>query len=298
MVYQLDKNLPLPRNISNIVTEEIQGCFTSLETLDTHEAVHDIRKRFKKLRAMARLVRDEMGEENYKEINIFFRDLGREISDLRDLTAHIETLNILEERYGKYLYVKFFNSLRSQLEKERSKMLEEFNSRNFFSDYLPAKLKTAQNNLVKWPVNSNDIQVILPGIRRVYERGQKALACAYEDQAMEKFHEWRKRVKYLWYQTLLLQETWPKFFSTLEAEIHLLADYLGDDHDLMVFQKKINSEDIYLKAPQHSELMNAIIESYSKWLRIQAKTKGELIYAESPDDFTKRIKSYTEANWN
>ncbi|WP_108172100.1 CHAD domain-containing protein [Christiangramia gaetbulicola] len=298
MTYQFDKSLPLKKNISAIAAEEIEGCFISLDTLNIHEAIHDIRKRFKKLRALARLVRDEMGEENYKEINIYFRDLGREISDLRDLTAHIETLNVLRERYGNHLYVNFFNPIITQLEKERDKMENEFRSQNFFSEYLPEKLKHAQEDLIKWPVNSNDIQVILPSIQRVYERGQKALNNSYENPTTENFHEWRKRVKYLWYQTLLLQETWPQFFETMEAEIHLLADYLGNDHDLMVLQKKLNSEDIKLKDPQHLELMQAIIERYSQFLRSEAKTKGQLIYAESSEDFTKRIGSYTQINWN
>ncbi|QYA27053.1 CHAD domain-containing protein [Gramella sp. MT6] len=294
----MNRELSLPKNISVIAAEELEGCFISLETLNIHEAVHDIRKRLKKLRALARLVRDEMGEENYKEINIYFRDLGREISDFRDLTAHIETLNVLEERYGSYLYVNFFNPIITQLDKERDHMEKELRAKNFFSEYLPEKLKYAQDDLVKWPVNSNEIQVILPGIQRVYKRGQKGLNKSYKDPKTENFHEWRKRVKYLWYQTLLLQETWPQFFETLEAEIHQLADYLGNDHDLMVLKKKLNSEDIKLKDPQHLELMNAIIERYSNILRTEAKTKGELIYVETPEEFTKRIGSYTEINWN
>ncbi len=298
MTYQFDKSLPLKKNISTIAEEEIEGCFISLNTLNIHEAIHDIRKRFKKLRALARLVRDEMGEENYKQINIYFRDLGREISDLRDLTAHIETLNVLRERYGNHLYVNFFNPIITQLEKERDKLENEFRSQNFFSEYLPEKLKYAKEDLTRWPLNSNDIQVILPSIQRVYKRGQKALNNSYQHPSIENFHEWRKRVKYLWYQTLLLQETWPQFFETMEAEIHLLADYLGNDHDLMVLQKKLNSEGIKLKDPQHLELMQAIIDKYSQVLRSEAKTKGQLIYAESPEDFTKRIGSYTQINWN
>ncbi|SDR67330.1 CHAD domain-containing protein [Christiangramia echinicola] len=298
MTYQFDKSLPLKKNIRAIAAEEIEGCFISLDTLNIHEAIHDIRKRFKKLRALARLVRDEMGEENYKKINIYFRDLGREISDLRDLTAHLETIALLNERYGKHIYVNFFSTLHKQIEKERDTMEKELRESNFFSEHLVDKLKQAQKELLKWPVHNNDIQIILPSIKRVYKRGKKALEKSYKNPTKENFHEWRKRVKYLWYQTLLLQDTWPQFFETLELELHELADFLGNDHDLMVFQLKVNSGDIDIKDPQQLELMNAIINQYSKTLRDNAKTKGELIYAESPADFTKRIGSYTEINWN
>ena len=297
MGYKLEKTLSLKKNISSVAAEEITGCLTSLETLNIHEAVHDIRKRLKKLRALARLVRDEMGEENYKTINIYFRDLGRELSDFRDLTAHIETVNILRERYGQHLYVNFFNSITKKIEAERNEMEKTLKAQDFFSEHLTKKLNHAKNDLIKWPVDSNDINIILPSIKRVYTRGKKALQNAYNSPSKENFHEWRKRVKYLWYQTLLLQETWPEFFGVLESEIHELADYLGNDHDLMVLKNKLQSPDFPVKGEQQLELMEAVIDRYSQFLRLNAKTKGELIYAEGPEDFVQRIGNYTEINW-
>lgn len=298
MTYQLNKDLPLPKNISTIAAEEIDACLDSLNTMGIHEAVHDIRKRLKKLRALARLVRDEMGEENYKSINIFFRDLGRDLSDFRDLTAHIETIEILRERYGDHIYVNTFDSLIKKIETERSQMEKELNAKDFFSKYLVQELKHAKKNMVKWPVDSNDISIILPSMERVYKRGKKALKESYEDEKKENFHEWRKRVKYLWYQTLLLQDTWPQFFETLEAEIHELADFLGNDHDLMVLKDKIQQDGFELKKNNQEELITALINEYSAHLRTNAKTKGELIYAEKPEDFIKRIGEYTKINWN
>ncbi|MCB7479722.1 CHAD domain-containing protein [Christiangramia sediminis] len=298
MVYKLNKEKSLIKNISSIANEEIEASLEALETLNIHEAIHDIRKRLKKLRALCRLVRDEMGEDNYKSINIYFRDLGKEISDFRDLTAHLETLEMLNERFGKYLYVNFFRTFSKQIEEEREQMENNLRSQNFFSEHLVKKLKKAKQELTSWPVESNNIDIILPSIERVYKRGQMALQKAYETPEKENFHEWRKRVKYLWYQTLLLQDTWPNFFDTLEAEIHELADLLGNDHDLMVLKEKILAGDFSLKEETHRELMIAIINEYSNSLRSNAKTRGELIYAESPKDFKKRIGKYTEINWN
>ena len=180
--------------------------------MNIHEAVHDIRKRLKKLRALARLVRDEMGEENYKSINIYYRDLGRELSDFRDLTAHMETIETLRDRYGNYLYVNFFNSVIKEIEKERDEMEKQLKADNFFSDYLVSQLEYAQKDLTKWPVSSNEINVILPGVERVYRRGKNALNNAYKDPTKENFHEWRKRVKYLWYQTIIASGNMAEFF--------------------------------------------------------------------------------------
>lgn len=298
MTYKLKKDQPLKKNITSVAAEEVDGCLHSLKNLNIHEAVHDIRKRLKKLRALARLVRDEMGKENYKSINIYYRDLGRELADFRDLTAHIESIEALRARYGDHLYVNFFNSVIKQVEKERDKMEEELKARDFFSEHLVSKLEYARKEMVKWPVKTNDISIILPSINRVYTRGKKALENAYKDPGKENFHEWRKRVKYLWYQMLLLQDTWPELFSTFEAEIHELADFLGNDHDLMVLNDKLQKDGFKLDDPQQQELIHAVVKEYSEHLRENARVKGELIYAEKPEDFTARIANYTKVNWN
>jgi len=298
MLYKLDKEKSLVKNISRIADEEIDACLHSLENLNIHEAIHDIRKRLKKLRALSRLVRDELGKKNFKAINTYFRDLGREISDLRDLTAHLETIELLKERYGKHIYVNFFKVFTNQIVRERDELEKGLRAENFFTEHLVEKLKKAKEELTSWPVDSNKIKIILPNIERVYKRGCKALDTAYQVPEKENFHEWRKRVKYLWYQTLLLQGIWPNFFDTLEAEIHQLADFLGNDHDLMELKEKILSVDFELQDESQRELMLALINEYSKSLRTEARTKGELIYAESPKDFKKRIGKYTEINWD
>lgn len=293
MSYQLDKNLVLSKNINSIASEEIQESLNSLNNLGIHDAIHDIRKRLKKIRALARLVRDELGEENYKVINIYFRDLGREISDFRDLSALLEIIDSLSERYGNYLDPNFFYNLRKQIEKRRNLMETALKDRNFFSVHLVNKLNYAQKELVNWPVSSNSLQIILPSIERVYSRGKNAMENAYKYPSKENFHEWRKRVKYFWYQSLLLQSIWPQFFESFQQELDELANSLGTDHDLLVLQEKINSGFLIIKDPVQLELMNAIINKYSDFLRLNAKIKAELIYAESPQEFSKRIATCT-----
>ncbi|WP_166435180.1 CHAD domain-containing protein [Christiangramia sabulilitoris] len=298
MSYLLNNDQSLKNNITSIAAEEIEGCMEALNNLEIHEAIHDIRKRLKKLRALARLVRHDLSEVHFKEINRYYRDLGREISEIRDLSAHLETIEFLDERYGKFLYANFFKPVTNLLQKERTQLTRVMVKNQFFTEHLPEKLKYAQNDLLNWPLQATDMQVILPGIEKVYKRGKKALEKAYNNPSMENFHEWRKRVKYLWYQTLLLQDSWPEYFETLEAEIHLLADHLGNDHDLILLQHKISSEAFKSIDPQRLELMQALIDRYSQGLRNEAKIKGELIYAETPEDFSKRIGSYIGTKWN
>lgn len=298
MSYKLEKQEALPANVKRVATEELEGALISLATLNLHEAVHDIRKRLKKLRALLRLVRDEMGEDNYKELNIFFRDLGRELSAVRDLTAHMETMEALRQRYGDHLYVDFFNSVNKEIDKQRQELEEQLREEEFFSRHITEKLQKAKEKVDKWPVKNEQLEVAFPSIQRVYKRGYTALQETGNSADDKLYHEWRKRVKYLWYHSLLLEDLWPGLLQPLQEEIHHLANLLGDDHDLVTLNQKLDSGDLDLKDNKQQEVLQALIREYSNDLREQARVQGNLIYAEKPSAFTKRLEKYSEANWN
>lgn len=298
MSYKLEKQESLPKTVQRVAIEEIDASLESMKTMNVHEAVHDVRKRLKKLRALARLVRDEMGEKDYKEINIYFRDLGRDLSPIRDLTAHIETIEALRARYGDHLYALFFNTVIKEIEKERDEMEAKLKEQEFFSKYVVEKLQKAQKSVKKWPVKSKDLQVGLPGVERVYKRGYKAMHRSAESPEDKIYHEWRKRVKYLWYHYRLLEDLWPGLFSTLQSEVHDLADLLGNDHDLVVLNEKLKSGDLELKENKQKEVLEALSQEYSDDLRQRSQALGQLIFAEKPKVFTERIGKYIEMNWD
>ena len=75
----------VPHEIRRIARHELERI---LEGLDdgpgTAEAIHEIRKGTKRLRTLLRLVRDAIGEKEYRRENRAFRDIGRAFSDARD----------------------------------------------------------------------------------------------------------------------------------------------------------------------------------------------------------------------
>ena len=63
--------------------------------------IHEARKATKRLRALVRLVRRELGDEVYALENQCYRDAGRRLSELRDATVLVETLDRLVESLAK-----------------------------------------------------------------------------------------------------------------------------------------------------------------------------------------------------
>ena len=63
------------------------------------EAVHEARKDLKKLRSALKLVRPVLGEKAYRRENERFRDVARELSDVRDAQVRAETVEGLAQRF-------------------------------------------------------------------------------------------------------------------------------------------------------------------------------------------------------
>ena len=91
----------ISENVHRIYTEFLDKCIYELTHSHgrSHSAVHETRKNFKKMRALFRLVKGEIGKGTYKAYNSFFRNEARKISELRDVNALIETLDELKKNY-------------------------------------------------------------------------------------------------------------------------------------------------------------------------------------------------------
>src|ERR671919_166855 len=99
--FRLDDGERVPDGVRRIARGQLDLSIERLEG-DTHEdlgtAVHETRKSLKRLRAIARLARDELGDETYRRENVAFRDAGRRLAGARDDQVLLETLDALTDR--------------------------------------------------------------------------------------------------------------------------------------------------------------------------------------------------------
>ena len=74
--------------IKRIVSEEIARAIKDIDNrrLKRTEAIHEVRKSCKKIRAVLRLVRPQF-EETYQFENAWFRDTAKGLAELRDAEA-------------------------------------------------------------------------------------------------------------------------------------------------------------------------------------------------------------------
>jgi CHAD domain-containing protein len=249
-----------------------------------HEAVHETRKRCKEVRAAARLVRTEY--DGYKETNVHFRDLARLLSDVRDANAIVET-------YDEFIADRLQEPepFRERLVARRDRIARE--------EAVLDRLAEARERLLEGratyagdplALDAAGFEAISGGLQKSYRRGCDRLAEARQEPSAEVFHEWRKRVKYHWYHTLLLRDAWPTVFTAREDELKRLSDALGDEHDLAVFLGRLAVEpDLDAAAPDD---LRGEVAAQRLEFQQESFAVGRRTHAESPAALADRVGEY------
>src|SRR5262249_33564932 len=119
MSFELKAEQSIRKNIRRIARKQLDDALEILT--DKHrgprdEAVHEVRKHFKKVRAVLRLVRLEIGEKAYRAENTCFRDAARPLTEVRDAKIFIETVDALSEHFKDHIAGQTFNDVRKILQ--------------------------------------------------------------------------------------------------------------------------------------------------------------------------------------
>jgi len=249
---------------------------------DVHdtEAVHEVRKCFKRVRAALRLVRDDLGNEVYHAENFGFRDAARPLTQVRDAQMLVETLDKLDPAMPKVR-----DALLANQRDVTTRVLRKDKALLGVKEFASHSLDRAS----KWAITRDGWPAIEGGLRRVYHMGHHALHRATENPSVENLHEWRKQDKYLWHAFQLLEPVWTRGETGFADQFHELSRVLGDDHDLAVLRQTLAADPLaYGGHPTLKELF-VRVDARRDELERQAGALGAKIYKASPADFLVRF---------
>jgi CHAD domain-containing protein len=293
MGYRFKENESAPEGIKRISLEQIDTAHErlSLKTRNRDRAVHEARVCFKKIRAVLRLVYGELGRDTFKLENREYRDAGRKLSKARDTAVVASTLEELIRHFNKQLVDPDIKTLRKRL--RRSKAEQHIDRKQILQ--VAEALSSARQRVETWPINHDGFSALRAGLQRVYKRGRASFELARVEGTTENLHEWRKQVKYLWYQVCVLNPMWPKPLDALAHELGKLADYLSEDHDLALLTRTAIEQSQALGDPGEVEKLILVIDQRRIQLQTKAAALGARIYAEKPKTFANRMQTYWEA---
>jgi CHAD domain-containing protein len=273
MPFHFKKAEPPERAVRRLCREHIGEARVRLLKTRHPAAVHGARKEIKKLRAIFRLVREEIGRAVYRRAGKSLRRAAGQLAAPRDARVMFQAFKQLAGRDAARRFPVIHRALQKHCRRE---------TRRFQGD---DSLAVAERLLRKtgrrvaglkfaatgWPA-------IEPGLRQSYRRGRQAGELARRQPSAEHFHAWRKEVKTFWHQLRLLCPDWPASARRLTDKLDRLAGLLGENHDLALLKQFVTEQ------PQTGETaaLNQLIESRQKKLRAAALKLGAQLYQKAP----------------
>jgi len=291
--YRLAAGEPVEAGLRRIATEQLDLALGEVgdPKRDRHVAIHEARKACKRLRGLLRLARTGLGDQVYRRENVALRDAARRLSGLRDAEALLETYDRLDERFKDEIDRRRLVPVRRALAARRMALGEdELETRvaAFCDD-----LEEVRGRLSSWPL-ADDFDVLSGGLKRTYKRGRKAMQVAYDDPSSERFHDWRKRVKYHRYHLELLAPLWPRQVKGRRKEVKALGDLLGEEHDLVVFEATLTDGAGSL-GEASVRLAGELAARRRGELRAAMRPLGQRLFAEPPRALARRFEAYWQA---
>jgi CHAD domain-containing protein len=292
--FTIDPGRPVVAGLQRSAREQLDHALDQLgdATGDRHAAIHEARKSCKRLRGLLRLARSGLGDKVYRRENSALRDAARRLSGLRDAEALLEIYDKLDERFGEQIDRRRTAPVRRALEARHAGLGEDDLERQITA--FCGDLEAVRARVASWLLTGSDFEVLASGLERTYKRARKAMAAAYDAPSSERFHDWRKRVKYHRYHLELLAELWPRQLQSRRKEVKTLGGMLGDEHDLVVLEATLADEGDDFGAAS-APLVSGLATQRRAELRAAMRPLGQRLFAERPKALARRFAAYWQA---
>jgi CHAD domain-containing protein len=286
VAYRLKASKPFDQQFRAVGKDQLAKAIHDLEEQPEgpHEAIHDARKRFKRVRALYRLVRFSDPDFRERE-NARIRDIAQSLSVVRDATALVETVDYL---------LGFANAPeeKAALEGACEVLRERRDDIAAHEHDLPQKIKAAIDACHEAMGALEDFHHRDTPARTAKQLGkawkkqlQKALAAleaCETDAHAETYHDLRKSGQAYWMHLSLLRDVWPSAMMAKQAQAKALVDLLGHEHDLSVLTQLVNDQpDLFGTSENLALLLGAIIARQQS-LRGEAVELAHQVFADRP----------------
>jgi CHAD domain-containing protein len=256
--------------------------------------VHETRKALKRLRALLRLLREELGAKRYARESGALRECARRLAGARDAEVMVATLQALTERHPERLERSpAVSALRAQLCAERDAASAHAIGDPEVRGEVVRELRAVRARVERWELRERGFELLAPGLHRVHRQGRRGLRLARRDADAEALHLWRKHVKDLRYaaETLDRGGKPSKLARRIARRADRLGEVLGEEHDLALLARGVRARSAHFAGERRTRkrLLKAIARRRVT-LRKRALRAGERLYRHPPRRFVRRLR--------
>ena len=306
--FRLEHGEPLGEGLQRLGLDQLERAVSGF--YDGEEAfglaVHEARKAMKRIRALLRLVRFEIGEKAYRFENSAMRETARLLSEVRSAAVMTNGVETIRGMYGLFLAPDTFGELAERLAIRHDRTEQRVMEDPEIIPEVVARLERAHGRYSSWPTDPeardvygfgirDSFEAVGPGLQHTYRRGRRGMVAAYKRPSPANFHLWRKRVKYLRHQFELLTPLWPEVLLGMALTLERVGRLLGEDHDLAELLRLMADRPDLCPNPVERSLLKALASQRRFDLQTASRILGRRIYAETPASLNTRFEAFWDS---
>jgi CHAD domain-containing protein len=283
------------QNIGNRLTRAIShqvdkaGYFCQAENISSNQKVHELRRGFKRLRALLRFF-NETPDSPAIQLNEDIRNFGKLLAPLRESAVNVDLFD-KEISNNNHLPEKKIKNARELLAQKNKNLVE----RGFLENNLNNTIRTFfdgfETILTK---NNSELPVKIHLFNEVKQSYLKSITIYRQLPAnphSEEWHELRKKLKRLWYQIDFIRFLHPRYFKLKTDQLNKITDQLGDDHDLHVFAEDLLTEGYDFDAEELRILTNQV-EHLRELNQLKLQPRLKQFFSAPPEEFDQKLERF------
>jgi CHAD domain-containing protein len=227
-----DQSQPV-QELFRLISEQTEWIIYHCQIIDQSPptSVHEIRKAFKRIRAILQILYFINGHEFYRELGKNHAELARHLGPMRDAIVRIQTLERIASSSNHKVHPLTFLALKKRMSVESEKTLPVGIHLNELASDISRKTMDLRTRLELSKPGMANLDAIPYALAKSLKRLDKRLCRAENEPSPENIHRLRKQVKYLQYQhnacskLTILPEGWI-------SQVNQLGELLGQYNDI------------------------------------------------------------------
>jgi hypothetical protein len=289
VAFRLKQGASISSEIRRIVLKQLEAAISELHTVgdpQSDDAVHDARRRVKKIRAIIRLVRPVL-DKAYRAVDRDLSTVSRLLAPVADGRGIVETLQELEHRYSASLPKRVLAVARAGVLRNGARADREAHARGILK-IAAGTLRSERTRVKHWQIRGDGFRVIAPGLEESYRRARRMMIMTWSKPKPSNFHTWRRYVKDHWFHIRLLEGRCGFHLVSYERRIEALDGILGEYHNVILLRDLLVTDGSLPR--EEAARCRRIVARYQRVLRRHAEILGARIYTERPRRFVRRVR--------
>jgi hypothetical protein len=290
VAFRLKRGASISAEVRRIVLRQLESAISELHAVgdpQSDDAVHDARRRVKKIRAIIGLVRPVL-DKAYRAVDRDLNTVHRLLAPVADGRGIIQTLDQLAHRYGRSLPERTMAAARAGVLRTGARADREAQTRGILK-VAAGTLRCDRDRVKRWRIRGDGFRAVAPGLEEGYRRARRMMIVSWSKPTPSHYHTWRRYVKDHWFHVRLLEGRCGNHLVADERRIEALDGVLGEYHNLTLLREVLVT-DTSLSIEETAQWLR-VVARYQRLLRGHAEILGVRIYRERPRRFIRRVRS-------